>query len=400
MQNSKNHSPQHHPGNSGPGGRSILHLDQDTFFVSVERLRDSRLLNKPVIIGGMGDRGVVASCSYEARQYGVHSAMPMKMAHQLCGDAVHIRGDMELYSRYSRMVTEIIAERAPLFEKSSIDEHYVDLTGMDRFFGCRRWAVELRQYIMQETGLPISMGLSLNKTIAKIATGEAKPNGERHVEPPRIRPFLDPLSIRKIPMVGPKTYHQLRNMGIATIKTLRSIPPEMFEQMMGKNGREIWQRANGIDNTPVVAWSEQKSMGNETTFDRDTISTTYIQQVLVRLCEQLAFRLRKNQQLTGCVTVKIRYANFDTHTLRQRIPYTAFDHVLIPACKELFDRLYTRRMRIRLVGIQFSNLVRGMQQLNLFEDTPEMARLYQAVDRMRRKHGPQILQRAISSQTQ
>ncbi len=399
MQTNRNHSPQYHPGDIGPGGRSILHLDQDTFFVSVERLRDSRLLNKPVIIGGMGDRGVVASCSYEARQYGVHSAMPMKMARQLCGDAVHIRGDMELYSRYSRMVTDIIAERAPLFEKSSIDEHYVDLTGMDRFFGCQRWAVELRQYIMQETGLPISMGLSLNKTIAKIATGEAKPNGEQHVEAPRIRPFLDPLSIRKIPMVGPKTYHQLRNMGIATIKTLRSIPPEMFEQMMGKNGREIWQRANGVDNTPVVAWSEQKSMSNETTFDNDTISITYIRQVLARLCEQLAFRLRKNRQLTGCVTVKIRYANFDTHTLRQRIPYTAFDHVLIPACKELFDRLYARRMRIRLVGIQFSSLVRGMQQLNMFEDTPEMARLYQAVDRMRRKHGPNILHRAISSDT-
>ncbi len=188
-------------------------------------------------------------------------------------------------------------------------------------------------------------------------------------------------------------------MGIATIKTLRSIPPEMFEQMMGKNGRDIWQRANGVDNTPVIAWSEQKSMSNETTFDSDTISTTYIRQVLARLCEQLAFRLRKNRQLTGCVTVKIRYANFDTHTLRQRISYTAFDHVLIPACKELFDRLYTRRMRIRLVGIQFSNLVRGMQQLNMFEDTPEMARLYQAVDRMRRKHGPQIVQRAISSNT-
>ncbi len=399
MQNSINQSPQHHPGDVRPGGRSILHLDQDTFFVSVERLRNSRLQGKPVIIGGMGDRGVVASCSYEARQYGVHSAMPMKMARQLCGDAVHIRGDMELYSQYSRMVTEIIAERAPLFEKSSIDEHYVDLTGMDRFFGCHRWAVALRQHIMQETGLPISMGLSLNKTIAKIATGEAKPNGERHVEPPRIHPFLDPLSIRKIPMVGPKTYHQLRNMGIATIKTLRSIPAEMFEQMMGKNGREIWQRANGVDNTPVVAWSEQKSMGNETTFDRDTISTAYIRQVLVRLCEQLAFRLRKNRQLAGCVTVKIRYANFDTHTLRQRIPYTAFDHVLIPACKGLFERLYGRRMRIRLVGIQFSSLVRGMQQLNMFEDTPEMARLYQAVDRMRRKHGPKIVQRAISSET-
>jgi len=385
-----------HDQGEGSAIRSILHLDQDTFFVSVERLRDSRLAGKPVIIGGMSDRGVVSSCSYEARQYGVHSAMPMKMARHLCSDAVYIRGDMELYSRYSKMVTEIIAERSPLFEKSSIDEHYVDLTGMDRFFGCHRWATGLRQYVIKETGLPISMGLSLNKTIAKIATGEAKPNGEMQVDTALIRPFLDPLSIRKIPMVGPKAYHQLRNMGIATIKTLRNIPPEVFEQMMGKNGRTIWQRANGIDNNPVVNWSEQKSMSNETTFDSDTISTKHVQQVLIRLCEQLAFRLRKHQQLTGCVTVKIRYANFDTHTLRQSLPYTAFDHVLIPVCKELFSRLYTRRMRIRLVGIQFSQLIRGVQQLNMFEDTPEMARLYQAVDKMRRKHGASILSRATS----
>lgn len=374
--------------------RSIVHLDQDTFFVSVERLRDSRLVGRSVIVGGMGDRGVVASCSYEARQFGVHSAMPMKLARRLCADATCIRGDMGLYSKYSRMVTDIIAEKAPLFEKASIDEHYLDITGMDRFFGCRQWASELRQYIIKETGLPISMGLSVNKTVSKIATGEAKPNGQMQVAPSVTRSFLDPLSIKKIPMIGPKTYYNLRNMGIATIKTLRSIPPEILQQMMGKNGREIWQRANGIDNTPVHTWSEQKSMSNETTFENDTININYINSVLVKLCEQLAFRLRKNQQLTGCVSVKIRYANFDTHSLQQSLPYTAFDHVLFPACKELFHRLYTRRMRIRLVGIQFSRLIRGHQQLNMFEDTPELAKLYQAIDKMRRKHGLNAISRA------
>jgi DNA polymerase-4 len=197
--------------------RSILHLDLDTFFVSVERLKNSRLTGKPVIIGGMSDRGVVSSCSYEARKYGVNSAMPMKMARIMCPEAIIIRGDMELYSNYSNMITEIIDERAPLYEKSSVDEHFIDISGMDRFYGCCKWSHELREYIIKETGLPVSAGLSVNKTVSKIATGEAKPNGEIEVMKETVLPFLDPLSISKIPMIGPKTYHLLRSMGIATI---------------------------------------------------------------------------------------------------------------------------------------------------------------------------------------
>jgi DNA polymerase IV len=375
--------------------RNIVHLDQDTFFVSVERLHNSSLMGKPVIIGGMGDRGVVAGCSYEARQFGVHSAMPMKLARNLCSDAVFIRGDLQQYSKYSNMVTQIIAERSPAFEKASIDEHYIDISGMDRFFGCYKWASELRQYIIKETGLPISMGLSLNKTVSKIATGEAKPNGQIQVQQNMIRPFLDPLSIRKIPMIGSKTYHTLRTMGIATIGTLSRIPAEVMQGMMGNNGLEIWRRANGIDNSPVQSWSERKSIGTETTFETDTIDINAINQLLVRMCEKTAYRMRKKQQLTGCVSVKIRYANFDTHSLQQTLPYTSFDHMLIPVVKELFKRLYTRRMLIRLVGIQFTRLVHGVQQLNMFEETPELINLYQAIDRMRRKHGPEAVHRAV-----
>jgi len=375
--------------------RHILHLDQDTFFVSVERLHNSSLNGKPVIIGGTGDRGVVASCSYEARQSGVHSAMPTKLARKLCPEATFIRGDMEMYAKYSDLVTAVIADKAPLFEKASIDEHYLDLSGMDRFFGCRQWAGELRRTITTETGLPISMGLSLNKTVAKIATGEAKPDGQMYVDHYILRSFLDPLSVRKIPMVGPKTYHRLRTMGIATIHTLRSLPPEVPVRMLGKNGKEIWQRANGIDHAPVQAWNEHRSVSSENTFDNDTIHISHMEQTLIRQCEQLSFRLRTNQQLTGCVTVKIRYTNFDTHTLQQQLPYTAFDHMLIPLCKALFSRLYKRRMRIRLVGLQFSRLIRGVQQLNIFEDSPEMARLYQAMDKMRRKYGSQTITKGI-----
>ena len=377
--------------------RTIIHLDQDTFFVSVERLQNSRLIGKPVIIGGLGDRGVVAGCSYEARQFGVHSAMPMKLARNLCQEAIFIRGDMQTYSKYSNMVTDIIAEQAPVFEKASIDEHYLDITGMDRFFGCEKWASGLRQTLIKETGLPISMGMSRNKTVSKIATGEAKPNGQLQVQPTLIHDFLDPLSIRKIPMIGAKTYHTLRTMGIATVKTLRQIPQEVMEKMMGKNGLLIWERANGIDNSPVQTWSQHKSISTETTFETDTIDIIHINQLLAGMCEQLAFRLRKKQQLTGCVTIKIRYANFDTHNLQQTIPYTSFDHILIPVCRELFRRLYTRRMLIRLVGIQFSRLVRGVQQLNMFEETPELINLYQAIDRMRNKHGSNIIHRALTS---
>jgi DNA polymerase-4 len=375
--------------------RNIVHLDLDTFFVSVERLLNTRLLGKPVIIGGMSDRGVVASCSYEARYFGVSSAMPMKMARMLCKDAVFIRGDMELYSRYSHMVTDIIAERAPLYEKASIDEHYIDITGMDRFFGLLKWTQDLRKTIIHHTGLPISFGLSVNKTVSKIATGEAKPNGELLVPKEVVKPFLAPLSIRKIPGIGEKTYPLLRSMGVSTIETLSRIPVDMMERVMGKNGIILWERANGIDTTPVRPYSESKSVSTETTFDQDTIDIIRMKEILVKMVEKLSFELREQQKLTACVTVKIRYSNFDTHTLQQHIPYTAFDHVLIPMVKELFDRLYQRRMLIRLIGIRFSNLVPGSPQLNMFEESTAMINLYQVLDRIRHKYGVKSIRRGV-----
>ena len=378
--------------------RVVLHLDLDTFFVSVERLRDSRLNNLPVIIGGLSDRGVVAGCSYEARRYGVSSAMPVRMARQLCPDALFMRGDMEAYTRYSKMVTDIIAEQAPLYEKASVDEHYVDLTGMERFHGSYKWSHELRERIIRETGLPISIGLSVNKTVSKIATGEAKPNGEREVVKQGVLPFLDPLPVRKIPMVGPKSYTILRSMGISNIYTLRQIPPEMMTSLMGKNGLDIWKKANGIDNRPVVHYSEQKSISSETTFERDTTDPEQLNRVIISITEKIAWQLRKQQKLTSCITVKIRYSNFDTHTLQKRIPYTSFDHILIETAKELFDRLYTRRMLIRLVGVRFSHIVRGVQQLNMFEDTPEMISLYATMDRLRARFGRNAVKRACGTE--
>jgi DNA polymerase-4 len=378
--------------------RCIIHLDLDTFFVSVERLMNSALIGKPIIIGGTSDRGVVASCSYEARQFGVHSAMPMKMARTLCDHAIVVRGDMDQYSKYSNMVTEIVAERSPVYEKASIDEHYIDISGMDRFFGNLKWSNELRTKIIKETGLPISFGVSTNKTVSKIATGEAKPNGLLNVPPVNILPFLNPLSIRKIPMIGNKTYYLLRSMGISTINTLRQVHPEMMERVMGKNGIVIWKKANGVDPTPVRQYSERKSISTERTFETDTIDVVMLRNLMIGMVEKIAFQLRKKQKLTSCITVKIRYSNFDTHTLQAHIPYTAFDHILIDKALELFKRLYNRRMLVRLIGVKFSHLVQGAQQLNMFEDTPEMTSLYQAMDKIRIRYGSKAVRRAVGWQ--
>ena len=371
--------------------RTVLHLDLDTFFVSVERLLHPELEGRPVIVGGMGDRGVVSTCSYEARQYGVHSAMPMRMARQLCAQAVFVRGDMELYSRYSRLVTDIIADSAPVYEKMSIDEHYLDLTGMDRFHDCQLWSHELRQRIIRESGLPISFGLSENKTVAKIATGEAKPNGEKQVPIPYINSFLDPLSISKIPMVGAKTYALLSSMGVEQIGTLRHIPPQAMERVLGKHGIDIWLKANGRDSTPVCPYQERKSISKERTFEQDTIDIAAVRQCMARMVESLGYDLRSQCKLAGCVTVKIRYSDFDTHDMQQRIPYTAFDHVLRDAVNNIFDRLYNRRMRIRLVGVRLSELVSGTPQLNLFDNNTELTQLYAAMDKIKRRFGEKAI---------
>ncbi len=377
--------------------RQIVHLDLDSFFVSVERLQDSSLNGKPIIIGGTSDRGVVASCSYEARAFGVHSAMPARMAKQLCPQAVFIRGDMESYSKYSNIVTEIIKEKSPLVEKASIDEHYIDITGMDRFIkNSMLWTHELRQAIIKESGLPISFGLSVNKTVSKVATGEAKPNGEKRVDVGIEKLFLAPLSIKKIPGIGGKTYTVLRNMGIERVETIQQMPPLMMQRVLGDNGQLIWRKANGIDNSPVEPYSEQKSMSSETTFDKDTTDMEQLRRVLMRMVEKLAFDLRKSKKVTGCITLKLRYSDFQTHTFQCKVAYTASDHVLLNKVMELFKKNYSRRVLIRLIGIRFSNLVSGFTQIDLYEDTEEMINLYQSIDKIRLRYGFKAIMKCIN----
>jgi DNA polymerase-4 len=301
---------------------------------------------------------------------------------------------MDRYSKYSRLVTDVIADKAPLYEKASIDEHYLDITGIDRFWGAYQWTHELRQKIMQETGLPISFGLSVNKTVSKIATGEAKPNGERQVEKSLVQPFLNPLSIRKIPMIGLKTYGLLRSMGVSTIQMLSIIPVDMMESVLGKNGIIIWKKANGIDLTPVVPYSEEKSISSERTFQKDTIDVVRLNQILTSMAEKLCFKLREKEKLASIITVKIRYSNYDTHTLQKKIAYTSFDHTIMETARELFRKLYERRLLVRLIGLKLGGLIHGVQQLSLFDNNEKKVNLYLSMDKIRLRYGSGSIKRA------
>jgi DNA polymerase-4 len=362
-------------------------MDLDTFFVSCERLLDSKLIGKPVLIGGTSDRGVVASCSYEARKFGVHSAMPMRMAKILCPEAIILRGNSGVYTNFSKDVTDVIKESVPLYEKTSIDEFYIDLTGMDKFFGCHKLASELRQRIIKETGLPISFGLSINKTVSKIATGEAKPNNEIRIVSGTEKPFLAPLSVKKIPMVGNVTYKALCDLGVKRIKTVQDMPIELMLKVLGKNGLAIWKKANGIDNSPVIQYHERKSISTERTFNKDTTDISKLKGIIIAMAENLAYQLRRGNKLTACITFKIRYSDFQTYTQQQRIPYSAMDHNIIPVVLDLYKKLYNRRLLVRLVGVKFSHLVEGGHQVHLFEDNEKYLNLSAAIDKMRERYG-------------
>lgn len=379
--------------------KAIVHIDLDTFFVSCERKQDSSLNNKPVLVGGTSGRGVVAACSYETRMYGVYSGMPMRMAQQLCPEAIVIRGNSSIYSKYSNEITEIIKESAPLYEKSSIDEFYIDVSGMDKFFGSYKWAQELRNRIIHETGLPISFGLSTNKTVSKIGTGEIKPNNHINIPKGDEKSFLAPLPVKKIPMVGDKTYKTLLQLGVKYIQTIQEMPIELMDKVLGKNGVAIWKKAQGIDNSPVKPYNERKSISSSLTLEYDTTDMQKLRSIIMAMAEKLAYALRKGNRLTSCVTVTIRYSDFDTRSRQKHIPYTSLDHTLIQTVMGLFDQLYNRRVLVRLVGVKYSHLISGTYQMRLFEDTGEMIQLYQAMDRMRNRFGHNAVRRAFTMDT-
>ncbi|WP_283641610.1 DNA polymerase IV [Mesonia mobilis] len=373
---------------------AILHLDLDTFFVSVERLINTELMHRPLLVGGLGDRGVVAACSYETRKFGVHSGMSMKVARNLCPEATVIKGNASTYTKYSHLITEIIKSEVPSFEKASVDEFYADLTGMDRFFGTYKFAGELRQKIIKESGLPISFGLSQNKVVSKIATGEAKPNNQKIIEVGTEKGFLAPLSVKKIPMVGNKTFQKLVHLGVHYIHTLQEMPLEMLERVLGKNGKLIWLRAQGIDHSPIIPFHERKSISMERTFNKDTIDVTRLKATIQAMAESLAYQLRNGNKLASTVTIKIRYSDYQTYSKQTKIPYTSADHILVPKALELFQNLYQRRVLIRLIGVRLSGIVGGNYQINLFDDSEKMLNLYQSLDKIKNRFGEKSVLRA------
>jgi DNA polymerase-4 len=374
--------------------RYIVHIDLDSFFVSVERKFNPDLIGKPVLIGGSADRGVVASCSYEARKFGIHSAMPMKQAMKLCPHATVIRGSHGRYSEASRQVTEIIHDSVPLYQKTSIDEFYIDLTGMDRFHDCYQLATDLRARVTRETGLPISFGMASCKTVAKMATNAAKPNGQIFIEHGKEKEFMAPLSIRKIPMLGEKTCQKLYQFGIEKIGDLQRVELKFLETVFGKHGRYIWERANGIDDSEIVPHHERKSISTENTFESDVNDKKTIETVLVSMTEELAYKLRKENKVAACLAIKIRFANFETHTVQEKIALTAAEHILIPGIKNLLKKAWNGHRPIRLIGVKLSNLCQGSYQINLFEDNEERIKLYQAMDKINFKFGDKTVCRA------
>lgn len=376
-----------------PEERNIVHIDLDSFFVSVERLLNPALVGKPVIVGGYSDRGVVSSCSYEARKFGVHSAMPVKQAVKLCPHAVLVKGSMGQYGKYSGMVTDIIRDKAPVVQKASIDEFYLDLTGMEKFFGCYKWAKELRQTIIKNTGLPTSFGLSVNKCVAKMATNQAKPNGELYVPKERVQDFLNPLPVGKIPMVGDRMQQQLKQMGIITIGQVIKLTESFLENKFGDYGRYLWQRAHGIDDSPVAEYRERKSISTENTFHTDTTDVDFLDRVLAGMVSELTYGLRGENLISGNVAVKIRYSNFDTHTQQTVVEHTSADHILLEKVRSLFAKLYQKGRAVRLIGVRLGSLVHGQGQVSLFENY-ERRNLYSAMDKIKNRFGEGVIKTA------
>lgn len=373
--------------------RIIAHFDLDSFFVSVEVLNDPSLKGKPVIVGGQ-ERGVVAACSYEARKFGIHSAMPIQTAKRLCPHAIIVSGSRGEYSKYSRWVTEIIAAKAPLFEKASIDEFYLDLTGMDRFFNPYQWTIDLRQEIIDKTALPISFALASNKMIAKIATNEAKPNGYLEIPYGREKEYLAPLKVNKIPGVGEHLYQALKELNIDTIGDLSNLTIDFLENRFGKFGADLWNKAQGIHHGEVVPYHEAKSVSTENTFHENIKDSNQLLEQLVRMTERVAYEVRQDNKMAGCVAVKVRYPDFETTSKQTTIPYTFYDDELIPVAKELFNKLWRKGEPVRLLGVRLSELTDEAVQTNLFSDAEKKTELYKAIDEVKNKYGTTSLTKA------
>jgi DNA polymerase IV len=374
--------------------RIIAHFDLDAFFVNVELLLHPEYKGQPIIVGGDSNRGIVSTCSYEARKFGIHSAMPMVTAKKLCPQAIILNGGYREYGKYSRYVTEIIAAKAPLFEKASVDEFYIDLTGMDKYYDVLQWTKDLRQEIIDKTMLPISFGLASNKMVAKIATDEAKPNGFLFVQFGKEKEFLATLKVNKFPGVGESTHQHLLQMGIETIGDITQKTEAEMEQALGKHGTDLWHKAHGKHSRLVTPYHEAKSVSSENTFHEDTKDEKFLLGEIVRLTEKIGHELRDDGKMATSVTIKIRYKGFETTSKQTTIPATDYDHDFIPTAKELFHQLYKKGQLVRLIGVRLSNFVLPYQQTDLFNNKEKLNNLYKAIDDVKDKFGKKLLNRA------
>jgi len=373
--------------------RAILHFDLDFFFTSIECRNNDSLRGRPLLIGSMEGRSMVSACNYEAWRYGIRAGMPMMVALQRCPDATVLRGDIELYQRESSVITSIIAEESPLFEKAALDQFYIDLTGVDRYLGCTQWSKELRARIHKETGLGLSAGLAVNKLVAKVGAREAKPSGECFVAQGEETGFLAPLSVRRLPALGPSTQHRLSILGVHKIAQLREIPPVMLRREFGKPGLSIWRKAWGKDDSPVIPYQEELSLSREHTFSEDTIDIDLLEATLGQMVIALAFELRERQQVCANVKLKIRYADHNTYRRQLRLGPTANDQDLRSAARRLLRELFQRRQRIRLIELSLDQLSHGYRQLGLFDENPKDTQLQQAMDKIQRRFGEGKIER-------
>lgn len=377
--------------------RTIIHIDLDSFFVSVERVLNPGLNGKPVVVGGKPDRrGVVASASYEARGFGLRSAMPLATAARLCPQAIFIEGNFAAYREFSHKFMAILNDFSPFIEPMGIDEAYLDVTGFESLHdSIRKMAEDIKQRIKTELGLPSSIGIASCKIVAKVASDYSKPDGLVEVPKDNEREFLAPLSVDRLPGVGKQAMKTLKNLGIHTVGNLSSMPVHVLTRHFGTAGETMWRHANGIDDSKVIPPSEAKSISRETTFQEDTHNRTFLESILWTQSEKIGADLRKKGKEGRCITLKLRYGDFSTITRSRTIQASInTDKQIFEIGTELLDKALTvKNQGIRLIGIGISNLVEPGLQTSLFDSSDHrLEKLNKAIDRIRNKYGFDAIQ--------
>ncbi|MBI9009658.1 MAG: DNA polymerase IV [Tenericutes bacterium] len=375
--------------------RTIFHLDLDAFFVSVERLIDPSLNGKAVIIGADPEqgRGVVSTCSYEARKYGVHSAMPIKQAYKLCPHGIYVGGHSGEYSKFSKSVKGILEKYAPMIEQPSIDEYYMDFTGCKHMYvSYHMFAAELQKKIWIELSLPCSIGIGTNKTIAKIASDCYKPLGITYVEPGMEKYFLDPMPVETIPGVGKVMLKGLHNKGIYKIGDITGLSEEYLGTAFGKGGISLWRKAHGNGTEYLNPPTKRKSISKERTYGENVTSKKEIEKTLFNLTGKVCQLLRDKGWQSSTISIKLRYSDFVTLTRAKTVKPTDDDKTIYETAVDLFRKAYTRRVSVRLIGIHLTKFTDFAEQENLFEQEEIVRKkMLRAVTKIRDEFGYKII---------